>query len=218
MIVHYLATYYSQWAHTNLAPRSQDQWHAFKFCRAVKTSRINGYLEFPWGTGPEVINGQNVGRARTIFGEYIADILKSSGLVNPILMPVPSKDGLTAATDFRSLQMLSESLVGNGTWQVSSSLRFLQLLQAANAGGPRGREALRPYLHLELPIPAGPIVLIDDIITTGGSLLASYDVLATAGRAPALAIVCGHTVSDSLLSAFGTHQMTIDPTPRPVVF
>src|SRR5262245_50864798 len=32
-----------------------------------------------------------------------------------------------------------------------------------------GREALAPYLQVVPPLPPGPVVLIDDIITTGGS-------------------------------------------------
>jgi hypothetical protein len=42
MNVHFMCVYYSQWAHKNLSERSQDQWYAFKFCRAVKKRLING--------------------------------------------------------------------------------------------------------------------------------------------------------------------------------
>lgn len=47
MIVHFMCVYYSQWAHKNMAPRSQAQWDAFKFCHAVKNKRINGFLTVP---------------------------------------------------------------------------------------------------------------------------------------------------------------------------
>jgi hypothetical protein len=99
MIVHYMATYYLQWAHENLAPRSQDQWYSFKFCRAVKNGRINGSLIFPWANKPETINEQSVAWARLIFGLFIQHALGVSGVLNPILVPVPSKDGLIGAAD-----------------------------------------------------------------------------------------------------------------------
>jgi hypothetical protein len=219
MIVHYMATYYSQWAHDHLAPRSQDQWYSFKFCRAVKSGRINGSLIFPWAEGPETINEQNVGRARSIFGIFITHAIGHCAVVNPILVPVPSKDGLIGTPEFRALTMLNESVVPTDSgWHVAPSLRFNQALQPAHAGGPRGRMALKPYLTVADAIPPGPIVLVDDIVTSGGSLLASYDALAAVGRSPIAAIVCGHTVSDSLLSAFGHHQKNIDTTPQQIFF
>ncbi|MBL7099973.1 MAG: hypothetical protein ISS15_20135 [Alphaproteobacteria bacterium] len=218
MIVYYMCTYYSQWAHNNIAPRSQDQWYSFKFCRAVKSRLINGTLTFPWNTGPEVINSQSVGRARWIFGLFIQRTLANLHLPNPILVPVPSKDGLLNAQTFRSLEMVQEAIATHGNWIIAPVLRFSQALQPANAGGPRGREALRPYMRVLCDAPPGQIVLVDDIITSGGSLLASYDALAAIGRPPIAAIVCGHTVSDSLLSAFGLHQKNVDTAPQAVQF
>jgi hypothetical protein len=48
----------------------------------------------------------------------------------------------------------------------------------------------------------------------GNQFLRSDDALAAVNRAPVAAIVCGHTVSDSSLSAFGHHQKNIDTTPQ----
>jgi hypothetical protein len=211
-----MCAYYSQWAHRNLAPRSQDQWYSYKFCGAVKWKNINGTLTFPWTDGPEVINAQTVGRARWIFGMFIKYALDELALQTPILVPVPSKDGLIAAERFRSLDMLREAASPHGNWPIAPALRFTEQLMPAHEGGPRGREALRPYLTVSAAPPAGEIVLVDDLITTGGSLLASYDVLVAVGRTPAAAIVCGHTVSDSLLSAFGHHTKDIDTAPQTI--
>jgi phosphoribosylpyrophosphate synthetase len=79
-------------------------------------------------------------------------------------------------------------------------------------------DALRPYLRMVDKAPPGVLILVDDIITTGGSLMAAYNVLSEGGAAPAYAIVCGHTVSDSLLSAFGPHTKTVDTEERPIEF
>lgn len=150
MIVHYMATYCSQWAHDNLAPRTQEQWYSFKFCRAVKNRRLNGSLVFPWREGPETINDQSVGRARAIFGMFLSHALANLGVTHPVLIPVPSKDALIGAQQFRSLTMLQESTAATQSqnWQVAPVLRFNQALQPAHAGGPRNlaasvRERLR---------------------------------------------------------------------------
>jgi hypothetical protein len=218
MIAYFMSAYYSQWAHEHIAPRSQDQWYAFKFCRAVKSRRINGTLTFPWKNKSEVINAETVGRARFIFGMFIKHAIKKSGLEHPVLVPVPSKDGLIGTATFRSLDMIREAITPHGAWPISPVLRFSEALQPAHAGGPRGREALMPFLRVTSAPPAGPLILVDDIITSGGSLLASYDALATVGRPPVAAIICGHTVSDSLLSAFGDHQKIIDTEPQTISF
>jgi hypothetical protein len=212
MNVYFMCTYYSQWAHNNLAPRTQDQWCSFKFCRAVKNKGINGTLTVPLATGHEVINATNVARARWIFGLFIKHKLNDLSLPSPVLIPVPSKDGLIGADTFRSLEMVHEATSPHGTWPIATVIRFSERLTPAYAGGLRGREALKPYLRVVAAPPPGSIILVDDIVTTGGSLLACYDVLAEVGRAPFAAIVCGNTVSDSLLSAFGNHYKTIDTT------
>src|SRR4051794_5172937 len=121
---YFMCTYYSQWAHQKLAPRSQGQWDAFKFCRAVKNRKINGTLTFPWRAGAEVINDQSVGRARWIFGLFIEHFLSGLNVPSPVLVPVPSKDGLTGAATFRSLEMARESIAGHGNWVISPVLRF----------------------------------------------------------------------------------------------
>jgi len=218
MIVYFMAAYYSQWAHQNMAQRSQDQWYSFKFCRAVKNRRINGTLTFPWKSGPEIISADNIGRARLIFGLFIKYTIDEQKWDAPVLIPVPSKDGLLNSSNFRSLEMTRESIVGHGSWPIAPILRFSEALQPAHAGGPRGREALAPYLRVATPPPQGALILVDDLITSGGSLLASYDALAAVGRPPVAAIVCGHTVSDSLLSAFGSHNKSIDTTPQTIEF
>jgi hypothetical protein len=210
MNVHFMCVYYSQWAHKNLSERSQDQWYAFKFCRAVKKRLINGTTQIPLKTGAVTIRLDNVGLARHYFGLFIKRTLDSASLRSPILVPVPSKDGLLNVDTFRSLEMLRESVQGHGNWPIEPVLRFTQPLQPASAGGPRGRRVLFPYLKVKDNPPAGDIVLIDDLITTGGSILASYDRLNEIGRPPVLAIACGYTVSDSLISAFGNHIKAVD--------
>lgn len=212
-MVHYMCTYYSQWAHNNIAHRSQEEWNSFKFCRAVKNRIINGTLTFPWHEGPEVIGSGSVGRARWIFGAFVHHTLHLANFPDPILVPVPSKDGLEDATEFRSLAMVSEAIAEHGNWPIVPALRFSQQLTPANAGGPRGREALRPYMRVSGNLPAGQVILVDDIITSGGSLLASFDALAAVGRPPVAAIVCGHTVTDSLRSPFGLYKKNIDTAP-----
>lgn len=214
MKVHFMCAYYSQWAHTELAPRSQSQWDAFKFTRAVKSGRVNGYLTFPWKKGPEQIDSSNVGRAREIFGLFIDATMKDLGLSDASLIPVPSKDGLVGTDDYRSFNMVAEALQNRPSRAlIEPILRFKTQMERAAAGGTRDRNTLAANMILTQRPRSNNVVLIDDIFTTGGSLLASYDVLAAEGYLPNCAICCAHTVSDSLTKAFGVHVREYDPNP-----
>ena len=219
MDLHFLCAYYPQWAHVNLAPRTQQQWDAFKFCRAVKNRRINGSLKFPLKPKPEIITEANVGRARAIFGRFIEVTLEQIEIENAILIPFPSKDGILGAASFRSLDMLTESISSRPiSVRICPVLRFNEQLKQAHAGGPRGRAAIYPYLTLSGPIPNGEIVLVDDLVTTGGSIMAAQDILREHGHFPSAAISCGLTVSDSLFAPFGLHSRPIDADPDDIDF
>ncbi len=97
--------------------------------------------------------------------------------------------------------MLEEALGGSPAH--SPILRFTEKLVPANAGGPRGRSALQPYLKVIGDVRGKKVLLIDDIYTTGGSLRASIDVIEAAGGSVTAGIVCGYTVSDSQRPPFG---------------
>lgn len=212
MNVHYMCAYYSQWAHETLAPRSQVQWDAFKFTRAVKSRRINGYLTVPWKNIPhERIDTSNIHRPRQIFGHFINNIIQYLGLETPSIVPIPSKDGLVGAENYRSLEMVRESLAGTPLFgNVEPILRFSTQLERAAEGGSRERSFLRQHMTLIGAPRLNPVVLVDDVTTSGGSLLASYDILSHHGFRPVAAICCAHTVSDSLTAAFGSHTKAIE--------
>lgn len=209
MIVYFMCVYYPQWAHNNIAKRTPSQWDSFKFCRAVKNRKINGSLKIPFSSGDETVNQTNVGRAREVFGLFIDRKCRSILALDPVFVPVPSKDGIVGTENFRSLEMLRESLKSYPNYRICPAIRFKQSLQSAFSGGPRGRGALLPYMEIVCEIPQGAIILVDDIVTSGGSLMDSFELLARVNRTPYAAIVCGRTMNDSLLAAFGDHKLEI---------
>ena len=204
-----MCSYYSQWAHENIAPRSQPQWDAFKFCRAVKRRAINGSCTIPTKDGQQVIRPENVGFARTLFGTFIRNVLRQHYGVEILLVPVPSKDGLEQSKSFRSLDMTIEAMPEPLKSLVDGCVRFTQQLQPANAGGPRGKDALLPYMKTNRRLDGERIVIIDDILTTGGSVQATIQKIEDAGGVVIAAIVCGYTVSDSIRPPFGAQEVDL---------
>ncbi len=210
MIVHFLAAYYSNWAHTKISPRSPQHQEAFNFCRSVKTGRMNEPISFPWKAGLETIERDDISRARIIFGMFIRKKIFDCGIRNPVLVPVPSKDGLFDSLDFRSYQMLREALQGDRQYPIVPAVRFTENLMPARGGGTRECASLLPYLTLTSPLPKGNVVIVDDILTTGGSIKAITRRLNEASIRVFAAIVCGYTVHKPSFPAFGDRQIRIE--------
>lgn len=210
LTVHYLCAYYSHWAHENIAPRSPALWDAFMFCRAVKngTISVNGSCRVPFKTGPILINANNVAKAREIFGLMLRE-RKDAIAQGAIFVPVPSKDSWNTP-DFRSLQMLRASAPPELKDRVSPLVVFSEERPKAAEGGARGYEAVRPFLKSAGKcVTDRPIVLVDDIITTGGSMLAVRDFLVEQGGNVVCGIACGKT-TQATEPSFKLRQFELD--------
>lgn len=190
MRVDYICAYYSQNAHENIEQRTQDLWDAYKFCGAVKSRTINGYCTIPRKPKPIIINSSNVGLARKVFGRFIGALCENNGYDGASLVPAPSKDSFSTDA-FRSRVMVEEACPDGMT--VIPAVRFMSELKPSSQGGPRGYVALYPHMQVVAGIAPQRVVLVDDILTSGGTLLAAHDRLVNAGFEVLGAIACGRT-------------------------
>ena len=207
LTVHYLCTYYPQYAHTNIAARTQTLWDAYKYCGAVKNKSINGFCTLPTKV-PTRIDETNLLHARNLFGQFIREALGDRAFFNSTFIPVPSKDSWNT-NDFRSYVMLRESMPIEVQPNILPIIRFNVERPRAAEGGPRGIDAIYPYLRLLPHGRLGPIVLVDDIVTTGGTLLASRRLLEEHGLRVDCATVCGRT-QNSLELAFKVRSFELE--------
>jgi len=93
---------------------------------------------------------------------------------------------------------------------VFDGLRWTVKLAKAHEGGPRGRAELLPHLQALGGVAGKDIVLIDDLITTGGTLLACADCLRAAGGNVLGAITCGRTVYDASEPPFKARDFDLE--------
>lgn len=204
-----MCVYYPRSAEDENGRPTQTLWHSRKFSIAVKERTLNGYLDFLGNNGRILrIDEGNIEYCRRIFGRFIFNKLKDLDSTNLSVIPIPSKDGLVGASTFRSLAMLREAL-SNQDLLIEPVLRFTTKLEKAHAGGSRSRTFLAKNMTLTGMPSTNPIVLVDDILTSGNSILASYDVLKRSGINVKCAIVCGFTDHDVSASAFErrTHHL-----------
>jgi len=113
------------------------------------------------------------------------------------LVPVPNAEALTNVESYRTLKMVQEAF--NETAYdgcALDALRWNKKRRKAHEGGSRKREDLFPLLDAVADVKDKNVVLIDEIVTTGGNLLASQDRLIAAGAKIVAAVTCGRSVYD----------------------
>lgn len=208
--VFYLCAYYSHYAHEHYAQRTQDLWDSYQFCNSVKKGKVNGYFHIPLSGKPIRIDEDNVYLARAHFGSYIGKILRENPIDNCVLCPVPSKDSFIE-DNFRSLVMLREAVISikENRPEIIPLLCYNEEVQPASSGGPRGYYAVINRIDVISYANRPPVILVDDICTTGGSLLACRDKLIDDGFDVPYAIVCGRTVDD-IEPAFRPRELDLE--------
>lgn len=201
--------YYPNRAHEQLKPRTEDYWNAYFYVWAVKVGshRKNFYILTPQQIN---ITKDNFVLVRKTFGRWAAEQAPNFSQQSVVLVPVPSKDGLAGEQDYRSLKMVREAFTGTPySGNVLDGLRWIREVPQAHAGGARSRGILLPLLAVAPGVKGKRVILIDELFSTGGSLLASADCLKAAGAEVLGAITCGRTVYDFKTPAFGTQEFDL---------
>jgi phosphoribosylpyrophosphate synthetase len=201
MDVHFISAYYSEKAHKEKTRRKPDYWDSYLFVWAVKTGRYHTGFTIAFRNGERVrIGAGNIARARKAFGRFITTTLEKEDVASDtLLIPVPSKDGqLTAKHGYRTLGMLAESLREQKfRGRIHDGLRWTKLLPRAHeGGGHRNRSYWKQFLRVRGDVEGRKVVLIDDVLSTGGTMLAAKEVLEEAGAQVLFAVTCGKTVYD----------------------
>ena len=149
---------------------------------------------------------------RPTFGTYITHCVDREGAPDDVLLiAVPSKDGVVGAQEYRALKMLRDSVANTKfATNCSNSLQWVKKISKAHEGGARNREVLRTLLKASPLVKGRSVILVDDLLSTGGSMLASHDCLTEAGATVLGAITCGRTIYDFNTSAFGDQNIMLE--------
>lgn len=212
MKVHFISGYYSDLAHKNKKRRPEDYWDAYFFCWGVKIGSFKRPFNIHDGKGRKTaIAKSNFHLAREAFGKRIErGVSALNGDNEVVIVPVPSKDGVVGASSFRSLDMAQEAL--NGTKlasRINGGLRWKKQLPKAHEGARPSRAELEPLLNVDTSLKSKKVVLVDDLVTKGSSLLACKDALEKAGAEVIGAVVCGKTIYELDTPHFGEQEFDL---------
>ncbi len=211
MKVHFICGYYSDLAHA-LKKRPEDYWDAYFYVWAVKVGQFRRSFFAHKPSGKIQINRGNFELVRQWFGDFIVHTLKTEGATDDVLLiPVPSKDGIAGVKTYRTLDMVREALTNKLFEQcVFDGIRWKMKLQAAHEGGGRSRAFWRDQMVVDPAVKGRSVVLIDDVLSTGSTLLAARDALTEAGATVLGGITCGRTIYDLDTKPFGRQDIWVE--------
>jgi len=151
-------------------------------------------------------------RAMDWFAEWVADYVNGLGKHRKIIVPVPSSKTTPASSaTFRTAEIARRIAARSINTLPFPSLRFKkEMPNTREEGGTRDANELYSEMMLSSNIPAGQLVLLDDVLTGGGHLQAAAWKLEDAGREINTAICCGRSLEAQLDDPFKVEVEEID--------
>lgn len=205
----FMCGYYSDAANESVA-RTPDYWDAYRFCLAVRSGEFEQPFHIHTKSDRIRITKNNIGLARRAYGKFIAKrIEEEASWSKPLLVPMPSEDALIHAKQFRSWVMASEALAPiELKWALVDALLWAEpppiLAQDAGVGQ---RDAIAALMTCDFPVRGQAIVLVDDLVSSGTTLLAARERLQAEGAVVLGAIACGRVIHDFDTEAFGRQEI-----------
>lgn len=188
--------------------------------RGMKREAFNGYSDFVIGGETKRYDSSNIETFMPVLFNTIAQKIRETVQGPVSIVPVPSSNMAIGQTGpFRSVELatLLASRMGNGA-KVVPALRWAYVRQKAHLiAGVRDPDQYEPILRLVDELD-GPVMLFDDVMTSGSQMTACCRVLESNKRAPAFAAVVARTTNVQHTSMLGWKLDELDISRGPVVF
>jgi len=184
----------------------QAHWKARNLVKGVKREPFNGYSDWTALPARKVVRqysdaaGQRL--ALVVAGSKLVDLFDKAGIAAATVVPVPSSQTTTPGDDFTGAR-LARAIEGRRSTLVAAPVLHFDAPQpkAHDGGGERRWNMILPHLRGGLGL-AGPIVLLDDVMTLGGHLRACRRFLQAQGHQIDHAFVIGRTLWDRPANMF----------------
>jgi hypothetical protein len=196
--------------------RGQD-YTAMKMIKAVKGEPINGYVEVSIGGQHRRFDQSNIEPLVSTMGKTIGSKLRKTSDVPTIsIVPIPNSGAVVgSSTDCRTDALARNVAEGFGTGAaVEPIIRWKAARSPQHKGtGFRDPDMFQEQMSL-LRNPKHPVVLFDDVMTSGSQLIAAARLLQEAEHTPILASVVGRVTKAQREQMLGwnAEELMIDRT------
>lgn len=198
------------------APVSADDQCVRRFLEVIKGEKLNGSALLDLGDGGprRKLDRTNELDAIDWFAEMVERMLAQEPIAPKTVrfVPVPDSSCTSAKTPPKT-KRLAEAIRARFGGSVLDVLRFSESMQPARTGGTRDPKTLLANLWLtQEAIDGVTCVLVDDVVTKGGHLIACAQRLRNAGASVPLALTAATTSLNPKDKAFDRVDRTIENT------
>lgn len=178
---------------------TKDEYRALTLVKAVKHEPFKGYDDWKGGGKHYRVENTPEGQRAALFiaaNKLIAK-LRSLRIPSGTIVPVPSSKHTAPGTEFTGSRVVSAIENIDRNFVAAPVLYFdRELPKSAGGGGPRRPERIKPHLRMTAAPLGEPVILFDDVCTTGGHLRAAASFMRDAGIEVDDAIVIARTVGE----------------------
>jgi len=169
---------------TDVEWRPEDH-RASKMVKAIKGDTINGYFSSPVGGVWRKYNQGNVHEFVDRVPRALATNIKRHNSAPATLVPIPNSHVVATDTPgFKTLEMANKIAAhSGGLLIVKPALVFHTVQQKSRHGGSRDPDYFEKAYKLVEEVD-GPIILFDDVSTSGGHLIGAHRLLHDAANSP----------------------------------
>lgn len=173
----------------------QAEYDAMKLVQALKGKAINGYATLKKVSGAWVtFTAEKPEPAFDLWGEWAVTKAKELLPKGGLLVPVPSSDCLQLGADSKGRALVDAITQRDPRFYLAEALCWARKFAKSSEGGPREVDILFDNIRVSTEHEKLEVILIDDVVTTGGHLIASARALRWAGHPVKNAICVAHTV------------------------
>jgi hypothetical protein len=192
--------------------RAEDH-RATKMVKAIKGDPIKGYFHCVVGGHRRNYDQSNVHEFVDRIPPALAKNILRHHDGEATIVPIPNSHVISAATpDFKTLDFAKKiAQHSGGKLKVAPALAFREVQKKSREGGPRQA----PHFEMAYKVleqPNGPIILFDDVCTSGGHLIAAHRLLHREHSPVILACTFGRSTKQQLEDPIGLRAEDLDLT------